>query len=95
MVKYKIIGGTSKKDPRKCYNFLYTLRLRHGQLLLIIQYSSLLLLTFQPKSHWRCLNKVGFVNLAECLVGFESGTFLLICNVLTHWATLLKLGYSR
>ena len=40
-------------------------------------------------------NEVRSVNLAERLVGSEAGTFLFICNALTHWATLPKLGFSR
>ena len=40
-------------------------------------------------------NEVGFLHLAERLVRLETGTFLLICNALIHWATLPKLGFSR
>ena len=39
-------------------------------------------------------NEVGLLKLAERLVMFQPGTFLFICNALTHWATLPKLGFS-
>ena len=60
-------------------------------------FQCLLLRSFkcQPKGHWGLCNKVEFLNLAESLVGIEPGTFLFICNALTHWAILSKLVYSR
>ena len=38
---------------------------------------------FQPEGHWELRNKVGSLGPAECLVGFELGTFqfLLQCKI--------------
>ena len=59
----------------------------------LIQFQSLRLFKFRPEGHWGPSNEVGFLNLPEPLVGFKAGSFLSICNALTNWATLGKLGF--
>ena len=104
-LKYKIITDTGYKKEEKFHkilSFFYLLfdysMTNFGSLLwdsVTHPISPLCLFKFWPKGHREPFNKVGSLQLAKHLLGFELGTFQFICNLLAHRITLPELGFSR